>query len=95
MEWNKDSVSREWDSVEYDLESEQRGIFVIPNYLDSESYEVIGKIMFSVTGLFFSDLKIPELDIEKTLNEIHTDREKKLWSIYFKEVAKESRQTIH
>ena len=51
--------------------------------------------MYTVTGLVFSNLQIPDMDIEKTLREISTDREKKLWSIYFREMTKQSGKTIH
>lgn len=74
-----------WESVEYyeyENGNDKPGVFTIPDYLDPEPLEVIGNIMYTVTGLVFSNLQIPDMDIEKTLREISTDREKKLWSIY-------------
>lgn len=87
-----------WESVEYyeyENGNDKPGVFTIPDYLDPEPLEVIGNIMYTVTGLVFSNLQIPDMDIEKTLREISTDREKKLWSIYFREMTKQSGKTIH
>ena len=87
-----------WEIVEYhDDENGDNnpGVFSIPDYLDPESFEVIGNIMYTVTGLVFSHLQIADMDIERTLREISTDREKKLWSIYFKEMTIQGKKTIH
>ncbi|NRH21020.1 hypothetical protein HOO68_03175 [Candidatus Gracilibacteria bacterium] len=81
--------------VEYDLDGMQRGIFEIPEYLNTSSYEVMGNIMFSVTGLLFPNLNISILDIEDSLMGISSDQDRVLWGKYFKDISQASQYTIH